>query len=82
MKPGMTQVNVRLSGEELELLDVLRRSAGGEVSRAELLKSLLRDQRRAALDARIAAAYDAAVPADEGLGEASAKAAGQALKGL
>lgn len=82
MAPGTTQVNVRLTTEELELVDALRRSAAGQPSRAELLRSLLRDKRREALDARIASAYDAAAPGDDGLGEASARAAGEALKGL
>lgn len=82
MSLGATQVNVRLSREELQLLDALRRSAGGDVSRAEALRSLLREKRRAAVDMRIAEAYDAAGPGDDGLGEASARAAGAALKGL
>lgn len=77
-----TQVNVRLSREELDLLDALRRSAGGQPSRAELLRTLLREQRRVSLDARIGEAYDAAAGPDDGLGEASAAAAGEALKDL
>jgi hypothetical protein len=82
MTVNATQVNVRLTREELDLLDDLRRSVGGDLSRAELLRSLLREKRRAAVDARIADAYDAAAPGDPGLGEASATAAGDALKGL
>lgn len=77
-----TQVNVRLNDEELDLVEWLRRSEGREVSRAELLRSLLREKRRATLDLRIAGAYDAAGPADEDLAEASATASGEALKGL
>ncbi len=82
MTVGTTQVNVRLTVEELDLLDTLRRSADGDVSRAEVLRSLLREKRRAALDVRIAEAYDAAAPGDDGMGEASAKAAGEALEEL
>lgn len=73
---------MRLSPEELELVDILRRSADRELSRAELLRSLLRDKRRSALDAKIATAYDDAPPGDDGLGEASARAASEALRGL
>lgn len=79
--PGV-QVNVRLTAAEIELLDALRRAAGSGVSRAELLRSLLREKRRVALDARIAAAYDAAAADDGGLGEASAALAGETLRGL
>lgn len=82
MNSVATQVNVRLSGDDLELLDTLRHSAGGEVSRAEVLRSLLREKRRAALDVTIAEAYDAAAPGDNGLGEGGAQAAGEALKEL
>ncbi len=78
-----TQVNVRLTDDELDLLDMLRRSGGRDVSRAELLRSLLREKRRAAFDVRIAAAYDAATTGDEDdLAEASAAAAGEALRVL
>ena len=74
-----TQVNVRLAADELELVDLLRTSPAGTMSRAELLRSLLRDKRRAALDQQLAAAYDAAPPADDDLAEASATIAGEAL---
>jgi hypothetical protein len=77
-----TQVNVRLTKDELDLLDALRCAAGSDMSRAELLRSLLREKRRAALDLRIAEAYDAAASGDDDLAEASAAAAGEALKGL
>jgi hypothetical protein len=76
--PG-TQVNVRLTADELEVLDRLRRTSDGEMSRAALLRSLLRDKRRTALDMRIAEAYDAAPGGDDQLAEASASAAGAAL---
>src|SRR5664280_444347 len=79
--PG-TQVNVRLTADELELLDRLRRTSDGEMSRAALLRSLLRDKRRTALDMRIAEAYDAAPGGDDQLAEASANAAGAALADL
>ena len=82
MATPQTQVNVRLSADELELLDELRRSAVGAVSRADVLRSLLREKRRAILDKRIADAYDAASWHDDALGEASARAAGEALDGL
>lgn len=77
-----TQVNVRLTDDDLALLDLLRRSAGAGMSRAEQLRALLREKRRVALDLRIAQAYDAAPPADDDLADASAAAAGEALKGL
>lgn len=77
-----TQVNVRLTREELQLLDTLRHSEGGHLSRAQLLRSLLADKRRSAQDAAIASAYDAAGPGDDGLAEGSASAAGEALTGL
>lgn len=80
--PASSQVNVRLSGDELDLLDELRRSSGGRVSRAEVLRSLLREKQRAAKDAQIAAAYDAAGQATDDLGESSAAAAGEALQEL
>lgn len=82
MTPSGTQVNVRLTREELDLLDVLRRSGTGDMSRAELLRSLLREKRRTAADLRIAEAYDAAGPADDDQADASATAAGEALRGL
>jgi len=76
-----TQVNVRLTKDELDLLDALRCAAGSDMFRAELLRSLLREKRRVALDLR-AEAYDAAASGDDDLAEASAAAAGEALKGL
>ena len=82
MRGSGAQVNVRLTKEELDLLDLLRRSNDGDMSRAELLRSLLREKRRAAVDLRIAEAYDAAGPADDDMAEASASAAGEALRGL
>lgn len=74
-----TQVNVRLSDEELDTLETLRRSAGGEVSRAEVLRSLLHEKRRALTDMRIAETYEAAIPSDDDLAESSAKVAGETL---
>ncbi len=79
--PG-TQINVRLTDEELALLDLLRQSHAGGMSRAEVLRSLLREKRRAAVDLRIAKAYDAALPAADDQAEASAAASGEALNGL
>lgn len=52
------------------------------MSRVEVLRSLLREKRRAAPDLRIAEAYDAAPPAEDDLAEASAAAPGEALTGL
>lgn len=82
MANGSVQVNVRLTAEELKLLDLLRGEGHGQMSRAALLRSLLRAKQRTALDSRIAAAYDAAPGNDEGLAEASANAAGEALANL
>lgn len=83
MSAATIQVNVRLAPEELEVVDRLRRSAGTEMSRAELVRSLIRDRQRAVLDEQIAAAYDASGPHDdEGFGEAGLAAAGEALADL
>ena len=73
---------MRLAPDELELVDWLRRSAGGEVSRAEVLRSLVRQRRRSILDERIAAAYDAAGPGDDDLARASIAITGETLKDL
>ena len=73
---------MRLSPDDLDLVDRLRGSAGGGVSRAEVLRALVRQQRRALVDEQIAAAYDAAGPGDTDLGLAGAALAGRALRDL
>lgn len=82
MTSATTQVNVRLAPDEVRLVDVLRRTEGSPISRAELLRSLLREKRRVAVDLQIAAAYDAAGPADDDIAESSAAAAGEVLADL
>jgi Arc/MetJ-type ribon-helix-helix transcriptional regulator len=77
-----TQVNVRLTVEELNTLDALRRAGGAEVSRAEVLRSLLREKRRTLVDQRIAEAYDAAAWGDDDVAESSAVVAGGTLQSL
>lgn len=77
-----TQVNVRPGDDELNILELMRRFGDNDLSRAELLRSLLREKHRAPVDLRIAKAYDAAPSLDYDLAEASATAAGEALKGL
>lgn len=78
----MTQVNVRLDPDEVMLVDQIRRSAGTGVSRAQVLRSLVRERRRSVLDAQIAAAYDAAAPDDDLFGEGALAASGEALADL
>lgn len=82
-----TQVNVRLTAEDVAILDNLRESQGGGVSRADVLRSLLRSRRRWVVDEQIAAAYDRAYTVspsvnDDALAQASADAAGEALTGV
>ena len=79
--PG-TQVNVRLAPDEVALLDALRGSSDGALSRAEVLRSLLREKRRLVLDLRVAAAYDAAGAADDDLAEGLAAVSGEVLADL
>lgn len=82
MGAATVQVNVRLAPEELEVVDRLRRSDGTGMSRAELVRSLIRDRQRAALDEQIAAAYDASGPHDDGFGEVGAAASAETLADL
>lgn len=56
MANSETQVNVRLTDEELDHVDLLRRAREGEISRTELLRSLLRERRRAVVDLRLSSA--------------------------
>lgn len=79
MSSATTQVNVRLSADELAVVDELRRVGGSGASRAEAVRSLIHARRRALLDAEIAAAYDASEPEKDQFGEAGAAAAGEAL---
>ena len=83
MAAATTQVNVRLAPDELEVVDQLRRSAGSEISRAEVLRSLVRQRRRSVLDEQIAAAYDATGPHDDDdIARASVAMSGKTLKDL
>lgn len=83
MAPLTTQVNVRLAPDELEIVDALRQATDRPMSRAQVLRALVRDRRRALLDAQIAAAYDASPPAEgDDFGVAGARAAGMALADL
>jgi hypothetical protein len=76
------QVNVRLSSEELATLDMLRRAEGHDLSRADVIRALLREKKRLVVDMRIAEAYDAAAPGDDELAESSALVAGEVLRSL
>jgi hypothetical protein len=86
MAAAGAQVNVRLSSEELAaldmLLDMLRRAEGDDVSRADVIRALLREKKRLVIDMRIAEAYDAAAPGDDELAESSAVVAGDLLRSL